>query len=746
MKCNRTHDSRASLTLFSQIFKSSNCFKFASFTSNPFPSGAIGIGKIPLGFLAIALFLIAFSSDALAWSGTFSTGDGWHWRNPQPFGGHFYCVDMLDQESVVIAGSYGVIAKTTDLGENLTQAEVPDNLITAVSALKFFDDSEVGFAVSDGKLMTSNNGGLNWHYVESIGNILSFDAWDLCYTDGRMYVLLSGHNQQNNYVAVKANEDGEWGVVLAQEQGFSGLRKISYPYSWNESQIFQFHEQIVSTEEGHILDVEPIPDTNEFFYALDSTLLWDSNQEAWQFEQNIHEIAFSDDNTVYVSTTHLYRSTDCGNNFDDLGNLRDYINKIDFLDSENGFAVGAFSRAVYTINSGNFWSNSMRSNSYATGIRNIYFNNSDHGFMQTGNCQNPLTFETHDGGESWEQIAFSRQNLVEVDRFWVHPNHNYFYVIEGNGDFSRLNIVDYSVPQLIRHDVRDFMFVDADTAWFVRDHEIFRSTDGGLYWDELASLDDDLLRAVFFVNPRDGYVAGKQGRVLKTSDGGFNWQDVSVAGVDVNALYFLSADVGFAAGNEGVVFRTRNGGITWRPLRTNRNDNIYCIKFWSDTRGYVVVSDGILVTDDGGDSFEFLATPLGFSAGYEQKTPSICFTDETLTRLQYARGSCILYRDRLNWAVGDVVSLQPVKFDIIACYPNPFNSTTTIGYSLPSAGTVSLTVYDLSGREVARLVDGVKAAGTHEAMWVADGVASGVYVVALDAGGMMMREKVVLVR
>ncbi len=88
----------------------------------------------------------------------------------------------------------------------------------------------------------------------------------------------------------------------------------------------------------------------------------------------------------------------------------------------------------------------------------------------------------------------------------------------------------------------------------------------------------------------------------------------------------------------------------------------------------------------------------------------------------------------------------PIAFAIQVIYPNPFNSTTTIGYSLPATGAVSLIVYDLSGREVARLADGVKPAGTHEAVWVADGVASGVYVVKLVTGKKTLMSKMVLVR
>ncbi len=89
---------------------------------------------------------------------------------------------------------------------------------------------------------------------------------------------------------------------------------------------------------------------------------------------------------------------------------------------------------------------------------------------------------------------------------------------------------------------------------------------------------------------------------------------------------------------------------------------------------------------------------------------------------------------------------NPKSFSLSSPFPNPFNSTTTIGYSVPVAGNVSLAVFDISGREVARLVDGAKPAGTHEAVWTADGLASGVYVVKLDAGGVVAREKVVLVR
>jgi hypothetical protein len=85
-------------------------------------------------------------------------------------------------------------------------------------------------------------------------------------------------------------------------------------------------------------------------------------------------------------------------------------------------------------------------------------------------------------------------------------------------------------------------------------------------------------------------------------------------------------------------------------------------------------------------------------------------------------------------------SLQPAQFELAQNYPNPFNPSTQISFSLAQSGLVQLTVYDVLGREVKRLVDGEKAAGTFSAMW--DGtnssgekVASGIYFYRMQFQG-----------
>ncbi len=64
-------------------------------------------------------------------------------------------------------------------------------------------------------------------------------------------------------------------------------------------------------------------------------------------------------------------------------------------------------------------------------------------------------------------------------------------------------------------------------------------------------------------------------------------------------------------------------------------------------------------------------------------------------------------------------------------YPNPFNPTTTIQYELPVAAKVELTVYDLLGKEVTRLVDAKHSTGTYRVEFDGSGLSSGIYLFRL---------------
>jgi N-acetylmuramoyl-L-alanine amidase len=79
--------------------------------------------------------------------------------------------------------------------------------------------------------------------------------------------------------------------------------------------------------------------------------------------------------------------------------------------------------------------------------------------------------------------------------------------------------------------------------------------------------------------------------------------------------------------------------------------------------------------------------------------------------------------------------LPPAAFALDANYPNPFNPSTAVSYSLAEAGNVTLVVYDILGREVASLVRARQPAGTYTVTWDARGASSGVYFLRMTALG-----------
>ncbi|MEM1043228.1 MAG: alpha-amylase family glycosyl hydrolase [Bacteroidota bacterium] len=88
----------------------------------------------------------------------------------------------------------------------------------------------------------------------------------------------------------------------------------------------------------------------------------------------------------------------------------------------------------------------------------------------------------------------------------------------------------------------------------------------------------------------------------------------------------------------------------------------------------------------------------------------------------------------------------PLAFGLDAAYPNPFASAATIGYTLAAPSAVRLEVYDVLGRRVAVLADGLLPAGTHRAVLDGSSLPSGTYVVRLTAGADSATQKLLLLR
>ncbi len=100
--------------------------------------------------------------------------------------------------------------------------------------------------------------------------------------------------------------------------------------------------------------------------------------------------------------------------------------------------------------------------------------------------------------------------------------------------------------------------------------------------------------------------------------------------------------------------------------------------------------------------------------------------------------------DATPWHTVDVAAAA--RAEGLGAYPNPFARMTTIQFETGAATPVRLAVYDVTGREVAVLVDGTVEAGTHAATFDARGLASGLYVYRLAAGDRVETGRLTLVR
>jgi|GEM_PF-1546452 hypothetical protein len=103
-------------------------------------------------------------------------------------------------------------------------------------------------------------------------------------------------------------------------------------------------------------------------------------------------------------------------------------------------------------------------------------------------------------------------------------------------------------------------------------------------------------------------------------------------------------------------------------------------------------------------------------------------------------------RVNVNTGVAEKNWVLPVVFALGQNHPNPFNPSTTIKFTLPNRSKVELTVFNLMGQEVIKLVEGEKEAGFHEVQFDGTHLESGVYFYRLQAGDFIQVKKFILLK
>ena len=147
---------------------------------------------------------------------------------------------------------------------------------------------------------------------------------------------------------------------------------------------------------------------------------------------------------------------------------------------------------------------------------------------------------------------------------------------------------------------------------------------------------------------------------------------------------------------------------------------------------------------------------MGIDPNFIQETSSYCSDGDKITfKVLVASSGELVDMDvdaQLTWinmgtSIVNLVETLPLAISLNSAYPNPFNPSTTLSFTLPHQVEVSLTIYNLQGREVVSLIDQNMDAGYHSVVWNADSHSSGVYFVKMTAGSSHIRtQKLMLMK
>lgn len=124
---------------------------------------------------------------------------------------------------------------------------------------------------------------------------------------------------------------------------------------------------------------------------------------------------------------------------------------------------------------------------------------------------------------------------------------------------------------------------------------VAKTTNGGADWNILNTGSNADFQSVYFQSPMVGYISTRDGKILRTSDGGSNWQIINVepSGKVIFTINFISPNIGIAAGCEGrgigqdggFIYRTTDAGLTWTRVFSAPTAQIFTLGFFNAAEG-----------------------------------------------------------------------------------------------------------------------------------------------------------------
>jgi hypothetical protein len=236
--------------------------------------------------------------------------------------------------------------------------------------------------------------------------------------------------------------------------------------------------------------------------------------------------------------------------------------------------------------------------------------------------------------------------------------------------------------------------------------------------------------------------AGTSTGVFVSSDSGAHWMDASSGLTTANISTFASRGANLFAGTAGGVFLSTDNGSTWNDASGGltgldvRSLAVKGLHLFAGTAG-----GGAFYSSDDGTTWSAVNSGLAVD--------TVLALLPSGTNLFAGTPNASVWRRPLSEIITSVqppTGQAPVAFSLGQNYPNPFNPTTSITYATPARTFITIKVFDVLGREVATLVNGMRSPGEYEARWNADGMPSGVYLCRLEADQYTRVRRMLLVR
>ena len=514
-----------------------------------------------------------------------------------------------------------------------------------------------------------------------------------------------------------------------------------------------------------------------------------AQQNFWQrlygpFYNNVYPTVNSMDingsNFLFAATDgKIHRSSDWGDTWDLIDNgIPTGTYQFNEVYCMNGYIFVGESQLSYGIfrssNNGDLWE--LKNNGIISKkIFAIESNSND--YLFAGGIFSTGMYRSSDYGDTWTQI---NNGLIDKDvtSISINKSNNYLFVgTIGGGVFRSTNDGNnwqkitgdtiYNCNSVYVNNLNGDVYVGFDDTG---SHGIMRSTNNGNSWQVILGnlpwnprvLENTIItnkkNYIFFRGSNSNLT---QTRLFRSTDFGASWTDVSEGinppiafSTEINNEQFL-----FCGSYSEGVFRSVWPSVPVIDLSPNIID--------FDTVGIGVASyDSIKVMNLGTPELQiinvtssnphFVIDPLSFQV----ETGTEFWVNITFSPSDTGYYQSIIVFNSTSLSEYDTVFVSAyatILTDIIEntftnsyqlsdCYPNPFNPSTKIKYSIPQSSNVIIKVFDILGNEIATLVNEEKDQGVYTINFDANNLASGLYLYRIQAGSFIDTKKMILLK